>query len=115
MAAIYATLIAKGLKTNKSYSVDMYVPDAVSTNVTFNPSGLAASTGTVYWNTPEPIVVIDIVANGAPTAVGAIFTVSGAQYTGQTVRWANQSNALNNRAQLHIPVQAGVQLGLLQF
>lgn len=114
MAATNATLIAVG-QSGKTYTVDLYVPDAVATKVTFNASGLAASTSETYWSAPENVTIVDISAVGAPTAVGATFTVNGALYTGNTIRWANQSNALNNRMKMAVPIKAGTQLGMLQF
>lgn len=114
MAATAGTMILVG-KSGKTYSVDLYIPDAVATQVTFNPSGLAASTSSTYWKAPEACVVVDIVAAGAPTAVGATFTLSNAAYTGQTIRWANQANSLATRAKLNVPIPAGEQVGLLQF
>jgi len=114
MAATSGTMILKG-SSGKTYSIDLYVPDAVATNVTFNPSGLAASTSSSYWKAPEACIVVDVIAAGAPTAVGATFTLSNAAYTGQTIRWANQANTLANRANLNVPIPAGEQVGLLQF
>lgn len=114
MAASNATIILLG-KSGQTYTVDCYVPDAVATLWTFNPSGLAASTSTAYWKAPEPCIIIDVSVIAAPTAVGGIFTLTGALYTGKTIRHANQLASLPNRAKLNIPVPAGEQLGLLQF
>lgn len=114
MAATNATLIAVG-ESGKTYNVDMYVPDAVSTKVTFNASGLAAPTSETYWSAPENCTIVDISAAGAPTAVGAVFTVNGAALTGNTIRWANQANTLANRMAMKIGIRAGTQVGLLQF
>lgn len=114
MAATNGTLVLLGA-SGKTYSVDMYIPDAVDTQVTFNGSGLAASTANTYWSVPEACVIIDVVAAGTPTAVGAILTLDGAQYSNECVRWANQQNSLATRPPFKIPVRAGVQLGMLQF
>ena len=114
MAARFGTMLFKGV-SGKVYSVDIHIPDAVATKVTFNGSGLSSSTSSAYWTTPEQGAVIDISAAGAPTAVGAIFTLDANQFPNECIRWANQSNALNNRPKFMIPVRAGVQLGMLQF
>lgn len=113
MAAQAATFTFLG-KSGNTYTVDAYVPDAVSTRITFNPSGLAASTSPDYWKAPEPCSLIDI-SGAAPTAVGATITLSGALYTGRTFRWANQLATLPNRQKLNIPIPAGEQVGALQF
>jgi len=114
MAASNATLVALG-KSGQTYQVDCYVPDATGTKITFNPSGLAASTSTDYWKAPEECVIVDFVVVAAPTAVGATFTLSGALYTGKTIRHANQLATLSNRMKLKVPIPAGEQVGLLQF
>ena len=114
MAATAGTLIAVG-KSGKTYTIDLYVPDAVSTKVTFNASGLAASTSETYWSAPEDVTIIDISAAGAPTAVGASFTLNGAVWNGNTIRWANQANSLANRMTINLPIPAGTQVGMLQF
>ena len=114
MAATNATLLFKG-NSGKVYSVDLYIPDAVATQVTFNASGLAASTSNAYWSVPEDGYVMDISAVGAPTAVGAIFQKDGADYFGECIRWANQANTLATRPPFLIPFRAGVQLGMKQF
>lgn len=115
MAATNATLFAIGQKTGKTYAVDLYVPDAVSTKVCWNPNGLAASTSETYWSAPENVIIIDISAVGAPTAVGGNFTFNGAVANGNTFRWANQANTLSNRAKMTIPVNQGTQIGILQY
>ena len=114
MAATNATLFAVG-KSGKTYAIDLYVPDAIATKVTFNANGLAASTSETYWSAPEPVTIIDISAVGAPTAVGANFTFNGAVANGNTFRWANQANTLSNRAKMLIPVNQGTQVGMLQY
>lgn len=114
MAASNATIVAVG-KSGQTYQIDCYVPDAVATQWTFNPSGLAASTSPNYWKAPEAVTIIDVIVVAAPTAVGGILTLSGALYSGKTLRWANQTQATTNRVKLAIPVPAGEQLGVLQF
>lgn len=114
MAVQNGTLIFKGV-SGKTYSVDLYIPDAVATNTTFNGSGLAGSTSNNYWNTPEAGFIIDVSATGAPTAKGAIVTVDGAQKTNTCIRWANQLNSLATRPKLALPISGNVQLGMLQF
>jgi len=113
MAAQAATFTFVG-RSGQTYQVDAYVPDAVATNLTFNPSGLAASTSPVYWKAPENCTLIDI-SGAAPTAVGGTITLSGALYTGKTFRWSNQLATLANRQKMSIPIPAGEQVGVLQF
>jgi len=114
MAATAGTMVCIG-KSGQTYTVDLYVPDATATKLTFNPSGLAASTSSDYWKAPEDCVMVDISTAASPTAVGATMTLSGALYTGKTVRWANQLATLATRMKHKIPIPAGEQVGFLQF
>lgn len=114
MAATAATFVFIGNRSGQTYTVDAYVPDATGTNLTFNSSGLAASTSPVYWKAPEDCTLVDI-SGAAPTAVGATLTLSGALYTGKTFRWANQLATLSTRMKHKIPIPAGEQVGALQF
>lgn len=114
MAVSAGTMLFKGV-SGKTYSVDLYIPDAVATNVTFNGSGKATSTSNAYWNTPEAGFIVDVSTPASPTAVGAIITKDGAQVTNGCIRWANQLNTLATRPSHAIPVSGNVQLGLLQF
>jgi len=113
MAAQNGTFVFVGA-SGQTYTVDVYIPDAVATNLTFNSSGLAASTSPNYWKAPEPCTLVDI-SGAAPTAVGATITLSGALYTGKTFRWANQLATLSTRMKHRIPIPAGEQVGALQF
>lgn len=114
MAATNGTLIAVG-KSGRTYGVDLYIPDAVSTLVTFNASGLAASTSPTTWRAPEDVVITDVVAVAAPTAVGATLTINQALANGGTVRWNNQLASLPNRAKLALAVRSGDFVGFTQF
>lgn len=111
MAASAGTLLLRG-KSGKSYTVDLYVPDAVSTFLTFNGNGLAASTSPNNYRVPEDVVIEDISIAAAPTAVGATLIVDSAHLNGGTIRWANQLSSLNNRTKLAIGLRTG---SIIQF
>lgn len=115
MAANAGNLVLLGRNSGQTYSIDMYVPDAVATNLTLNPSGLAASTSPTHYTTLEPCVLVDVSIAAAPTAVGAITQIGDANVNGATWRWANQLAANPNRPKLKIPIPQGVQISFLQF
>lgn len=114
MAASAGTLIAVG-KSGRTYSIDLYIPDAIATLVTFNPAGLAVIASPATWRAPEPCVITDVSTPAAPTAVGATITADGANINGGTIRWANQLAANPNRMRLNLPVAGGQFVGGLQF
>ena len=114
MAASNATLVIAG-NSGKVYSIDAYVPDAVATQITFNPTGLAAATSPTQLVIPENGVIIDYVAVAAPTAVGCNISLDSASQPGATLRHANQLCTLANRQKLRIPVKRGQILSALQF
>lgn len=65
MAASNGTLVIAG-NSGKVYSIDVYVPDATGTQLTFNPTGLAASTSPASLVVPENGVIVDYVQVAAP-------------------------------------------------
>jgi hypothetical protein len=114
MAASNGTLVIAG-NSGKVYSIDTYVPDATGTQLTFNPTGLAASTSPSQLVIPENGVIIDYVQVAAPTAVGFNVQLDSAAQPGATLRHANQLNSLATRQKLRIPVRRGQILTALQF
>jgi len=113
MAATAGTMTLLG-KSGRTYTVDIYVPDATGTQITFNPAGLAASTSPTTFRTQEDCAIIDI-SGAAPTAVGFTVQVDSAPVTGGALRWANQLATLATRQKLNIGVRAGSFIGALQF
>jgi hypothetical protein len=114
MAASNGTLVIAG-QSGKVYSIDTYVPDATATQLTFNPTGLAASTSPASLVIPENGVIVDYVQVAAPTAVGFNISLDSAAQPGATLRHANQLCTLANRQKLRIPVRKGQILTALQF
>jgi hypothetical protein len=114
MAATAGTLTLIG-KSQKTYTVDMYIPDATGTTVVMNAAGLAVSTGQNTFRVPEDCVVYDLSIGTAPTAVGAVLSVDSGLVNGGTVRWANQLQTLANRQKLAIPLRQGQLIQWTQF
>jgi len=114
MAANAGTMVLVG-RSGRTYTMDMYVPDATGTYLTFNQSGLAGTASPAQFTTPEPCTIVDVSIAAAPTAVGAIFQQGQANINGATIRWANQLAANPNRMKLRIPLPGGVLISGLQF
>lgn len=114
MAASNGTLVIM-TTTGRTLSIDTYVPDAVATFLTFNPTGLAASTSPSQLVIPADGVIVDYVQVAAPTAVGFNIQLDSASQPGATLRHANQLCTLANRQKLAIPVKKGQILTALQF
>ena len=113
MAASAGTMIM-ATKTGKVLSVDVYIPDAVATYLTFNPSGLASSTSPAEYRVPMDCMLIDITTATAPTAVGGTLKINSGVVNGATYRWADRLNTLSNRAKFAVPIRAGDFLSILQ-
>ena len=60
MAAQNASLTLYGLKSNRTFVVDVYAPDAAATILTFNPTGPAGATSPTTFRVPEDVVIKDI-------------------------------------------------------
>lgn len=114
MAAQNASIVLRG-RSGRTYSPDVYLPDATGTNATFNTNGGAGSTSTVYYKTEEDCIIEDFSLATAPTATGSVFLLSGAPINSGTMRYANQLSSAPNRPKLKIFVPKGEQLGMLQF
>jgi len=115
MAAQNGTLYLRGLRTGRTYSVDVYLPDATGTIWTLNSSGAAASTSNSTYRAVEDSIIVDFVVATAPTATGAIIVANGNILPGATLRYANQLAALPNRTPLAVVVKAGDFVGATQF
>jgi len=113
MAVSAGTMVLAG-KTGRIYSVDLYIPDATGTFLTFNPSGLAASTSPSDYRIPEDCVLIDVTTAAAPTAVGGTLKVDSGVVNGGTFRWADRLNTLSNRAKFSVPIRAGSFISVIQ-
>lgn len=114
MAAQNSSILLRG-RSGKTYSPDVYLPDATGTVATFNTNGAAVAASTAYYKTEEDCVIEDFSTATAPTATGAVFTLSGAPITSGTIRYSNQLAANPNRTKIKIFVPKGEQLGMLQF
>jgi hypothetical protein len=115
MAASAGTLVLMNGQTGRIYSVDLYVPDATATKLTFNSAGLAASTSPNTYRIPENCKIVDISIAAAPTAVGAALSVNSGVVNGGAIRWANQLSTLATRMKLNIPLNAGDFIEYTQF
>lgn len=114
MAASNGTLTLVG-KSGRTYVVDTYTPDAVATQITFNPTGLAASTSPTSLRIPEDCIIYDYSQVASPTAVGFTISCNSGVVNGGTLRHANQLCTLPNRQKLKIPLKQGDIITALQF
>lgn len=101
-------------KSGRVFSVDIYIPDAVATLLTFNSAGLSAATSPDSYRVPEDCMLIDVTTATAPTAVGGALKVNSGVVNGGTFRWADRLNTLSNRAKFAIPIRAGDFVSVLQ-
>ena len=110
MAATAGTIYAKGLETGTTYAIDVYVPDAVADVLRFDSGAGASSTSAVSYKFPEDVVIYDMSFIGAPTATRVRLTGNGVP-SANAPRFANYSNALNNRPLMNIKIKRGTDLG----
>jgi len=113
MAASAGTAVFMG-KSGRIFSIDLYIPDAVATLLTFNAAGLAAATSPDSYRVPEDCVLMDVTTATAPTAVGGALKVNSGVVNGGTFRWADRLNTLSNRAKFAVPIKAGDFISVLQ-
>jgi hypothetical protein len=99
----------------RSLVTDIYLPDAVATLWTFNPSSAALAASQAQLVIPCDGIISDISMATAPTATGANLQLDSANISGNTIRYANFLAANPNRPKLRIPVRKGQILTALQF
>jgi hypothetical protein len=114
MAASAGTAIFRG-KSGRTWSIDVYIPDATGTSLTFNPSGLSGTGSSATYRAPEDCALVDVATAAAPTAVGFVVQVDNAPYIGASIRWANQLNTLSKRGEIFLPIPRGALISALQF
>lgn len=114
MAASAGTMTLVGA-SGRTYSVDLYLPDATGTSLTFSSTGLSASTSPNSWRVPETCSLYDLSIGTAPTAVGCVLSVDQGVVSGASFRWANQLQTLANRQKINIPIKAGAFISFTQF
>jgi len=114
MAASTAVLTLRALRGGKTYTVHCYVPDAVSTNLTFNTAGTAGTGSPTSFRVPFDCIIYDISTAAAPTATVGTFLRNSGAITGGLYAWANQLNTLSNRQKMAIPLAAGDFLSVVQ-
>lgn len=115
MAATAGSITLIGKQSQRTYTVDLYIPDATGTSLTFNPAGLAGTGSPTSYRVPEDCIIYDVSIGTAPTAVGATLQVNGAPVSGGTLRWANQLQTLANRQKLKVGIAKGDFISYLQF
>lgn len=114
MAAQNGSLVLVGLRSKKTYNIDVYLPDAASTYASFNANGPAASTSKDWFVVPEDVQLYDFSLTTAPTATNATLIIDNATQYGTVIRYANQLTSLPNRQRFNITIPKGSQMQLLQ-
>jgi hypothetical protein len=115
MAASAGTLVLHNPKTNRVFTVDLYLPDATATKLGFNGAGLAGTASPTTYRVPEDCNIVDLSIAAAPTAVGAALVVNSGVVNGGAIRWANQLATLANRLKQKVPLRAGDFIEYTQF
>lgn len=114
MADSAGTMVLKGIKSGRTYSIDLFLPDAVATEVKFNPTGKALTSSPADFRVSEDSLIVDLTTATAPTAVGGNFRINSGLVNGGAYRYADRLNTLSKRADLLIPVRAGDFISILQ-
>jgi len=109
-AAQNGTIMLLG-QSGKTYSVDLYAPDAVAGLWGFNANGTAGATSPTQFRVPENCLITDISIATGTTAVGAIISVNNSSIAGGVIRYANYLNTLTSRPSLRLKLNGGDFIG----
>jgi hypothetical protein len=114
MAATSGTILAIGLSSKASYSIDAYVEDAVGGVWRFDSGAGAGATSAVDYQFPEDVAIIDVSMAGAPTATRGRFTGNGIP-SASVIRYGSHLYSLNNRPVLSVKLRRGSRLGMVNL
>lgn len=114
MAATSGTILAIGLISKASYSIDAYVEDAVGGVWRFDSGAGAGATSAVDYQFPEDVAIIDVSMAGAPTATRGRFTGNGIP-SASVIRYGSHLYSLNNRPVLSVKLRRGSRLGMVNL
>jgi len=114
MAATTATILARGLSSGASYSIDCYVEDAVGGMWRFDSGAGAGSTSPDTYQFPENVIITDISMAGAPTATRGRFCGNGVP-SASVIRYGSHLYSLNNRPVLSVKVRSTSRIGIVNL
>ena len=113
MAATQGTMILTGLRSRKSYVVDMYLDDVADALVNFDGGAGASATSPEDWRAPEPVVLTDVaIVTGAAQTKLQVLRNNAA--TGDMLRHTLQLNTLAKRPSLAIGFGGESQVRMIQ-
>ncbi len=113
MAATTGTLYL--MSGSRTYSCDVYVEDAATGVIRFNPTGLAGAASAVSLRVPEDCIIYDIAVEAKPTASGFVLINNSGVLNGGAIRYNVQLTSLSNRGKLKIPLKQGDILSANNF
>ena len=106
-----ATATFKGLQTGKTYSVDVYIADAVGATK-FDSDGGASATSLPFWKCPENVVLVDLAIVTGPTVINSlVVTKDGAIVSSNRLRLTSFLTTLATRPPLALGFPAGSNFG----
>jgi len=113
--AFYGVLIAKGVRTGKTYSVDMYFSDTANDDVKFDAGAGASATSPNFKVFPEPVIIEDIAVQSGATNTSKMRLVVNGTPQPDVFRYSVHLETLNNRPRLNIGIKEGSMLSFLQL
>ncbi len=111
----YGTLVFRGLSSQNTYIVDVYVSDVVDKSVNFD-EGAGAGVDTETFKTfPESVRLEDYAQVAGLTDTTRLRLVVNGAPTSQVLRHAMHLTTLNNRPRLGANIRAGSRFSILQM
>ncbi len=111
----YATLTFIGLRTQKTYSKDVYLSDVVAGQVNIDAGAGAGTTSPEEWTAPEALALTDFAIVTGMTDTKAIQLTRNGVPTGDILRYANYLNTLNSRPRITIGFRALDRVAAIQI
>lgn len=111
----YGSMIFKGLTTQKTYSVDVYVSDVNGASINFDAGGGAGATSETFITFSEPVSLVDYAQVTGTADTEKIRLTAGGKPTAHVLRYVIHVSTIATRPALNIRFQAGSRISALQI
>lgn len=108
------TMSFAGVRTRRTYTIDVYLSDVAAGNMNFDSGAGASATSDTFWIAPEDCILRDFSIPTGLTDTTKLAVVANGVATGNRLRYANFLNTLAFRPALLIPFRQGSKVGAVQ-
>lgn len=110
----YSTMTFVGLRTRKTYPIDVYLSDVNGALINFDGGAGASATSPQSWTPPEPVVLVDFAIVTGMTDTTKLQPTRGGATMGIMLRYALHLSTLAQRPKLALGFAPGIDISAIQ-